>query len=375
MEITNMQPNKKVDLEVDRFCLENLLFDSHEHITSTDNNLILEEVIHIDKIRRKYYFEDTIVSLATEILDCLAPYRRLLPHDGDSHVMYEKYINLHLPKVTRFIAANKPIHLILPAFPAKSPNSVTKVLGKLPDMAEEQALLYLQRVCNDIEACYSPGARITICSDGRVFSDLVQVEDDDVTAYGQEIIQIIDRLSLKSIDIFNMEDLFTGITFDEMRDRVSTHYGEPLDKLREQIDSQPELRIMYNGIHRFLIEDALILEPSKSKNKIKKECGSRAYSVIQRSNAWTRLIAECFPKALRLSIHPQRPDSEKIGILLGNAEDAWMTPWHSVAVKEGERFRFMKREQAEKLRAKLIERDGRPSHYCIETAWHRVSRY
>jgi pyoverdine/dityrosine biosynthesis protein Dit1 len=390
MEITNMQ-NDKIDLEVDGFCLENLLSDLHEHITSADNNSALQEVIHIESIRRKYDFEDTIISLnknqpsdieqseritrihktATEILHRLAPHRRLLPQtDVDSHTMYEEYIKLHLPKVSEFVAANKPIHLILPAFPAKSPNTITKVLGKLPDMAEEQALFYLQRVCNDIEACYSPGAKITICSDGRVFSDLVQVEDDDVTTYGQAITQMIDRFSLRSIDIFNMEDVFTGMTFDEMRDYVSVHYAESLDKLREQMDSQPQLRVMYNGIHRFLIEDALVLEPSKSKNKIKKECGSRAYGVIQRSNAWTRLIAECFPKALRLSIHPQRPDSEKIGILLGDAEDGWMTPWHSVAVKEGERFRFMKRSQAEELGAKLVELDGRPSHYCIETTWN-----
>ena len=34
---------------------------------------------------------------------------------------------------------------------------------------------------------YPPGARITICSDGRVFSDLVGVCDKDVTNYGIEI--------------------------------------------------------------------------------------------------------------------------------------------------------------------------------------------
>ena len=325
------------------------------------------EILHrLAPHRRLLPQSDTCI----EILHRLAPHRRLLPQsDTCADMPEQEYINLHLPKVTRFVAANKPIHMILPAFPAKSPNSVTKVLGKMPDMAEEQALLYLQRVCDDIQAYYSPGARITICSDGRVFSDLVQVADDDVTAYGQGITQIIERLSLKSLDTFNMENLFTGISFDEMRDYVNAHYAEPLELVRDNIRNQPELRSMYNGIHRFLIEDALILESSKSKNKIKKECGSRAYGVIQRSNAWTRLIAECFPKALRLSIHPQRPDSEKIGILLGDAEDCWMTPWHSVAVKQGERFRFMKRAQAEELGAKLVERDGCPSHYEIGTVW------
>src|SRR4029453_628170 len=93
---------------------------------------------------------------------------------------------LHLPKVRRFVRAGEPVHLLLPAFPAKSPNP-KKVLGRLPDKAEELALGFLQDVCNEISDIYPPGARITICSDGRVFSDLVGVSDQDVTDYGREI--------------------------------------------------------------------------------------------------------------------------------------------------------------------------------------------
>ena len=125
----------------------------------------------------------------------------------------------------------QPIHLILPAFPAKSPNQESKVLGVLPDMAEEVALRSLQGVCDDIRAVYTPGARVTICSDGRVFSDLVLVGDDAITTYGEAIEGMIAQLGLRDIDTFNLEDLFEFTDFDGMRDHLVVHYGEPLDTL------------------------------------------------------------------------------------------------------------------------------------------------
>lgn len=37
---------------------------------------------------------------------------------------------------------------------------------------------------DQIREIYAPGAKVTICSDGRVFSDLVAVTDENVTLYG-----------------------------------------------------------------------------------------------------------------------------------------------------------------------------------------------
>jgi pyoverdine/dityrosine biosynthesis protein Dit1 len=69
--------------------------------------------------------------------------------------------------------------------------------------------------------------------------------------------------------------------------------------------------------------------------------------------------------SLRLSIHPQGPHSEKIGILLGGANDNWLTPWHGVAVKQDDSFRFMRRHEAEELGGRMVERDGRPSYFQL----------
>jgi pyoverdine/dityrosine biosynthesis protein Dit1 len=66
---------------------------------------------------------------------------------------------------------------------------------------------------------------------------------------------------------------------------------------------------------------------------------------------------------VRLSIHPQPCHAEKIGIYLVDTRDNWLTPWHGVAVETQGRFALMKRHEAEALGARVVYRDGRPSHF------------
>jgi pyoverdine/dityrosine biosynthesis protein Dit1 len=96
---------------------------------------------------------------------------------------------------------------------------------------------------------------------------------------------------------------------------------------------------------------------------VKEESKAVAYEVIRRSNAWTRLLAEELPHALRLSIHPQHPHSDKIGLRITRAVDDWLTPWHGVVVLRANDYVLMKRQQAEALGAELIVQNGQPSHF------------
>jgi L-tyrosine isonitrile synthase len=100
-----------------------------------------------------------------------------------------------------------------------------------------------------------------------------------------------------------------------------------------------------------------------ARNAIQNQARIAAYRVIQRSNAWSRLLAQHLPHAVRLSIHPQLRVSEKIGIRLVAGDDGWATPWHSVVLKQGERVSLVPRARAEQLNAALIFRNGRPSHF------------
>lgn len=302
------------------------------------------------------------------ILRTLFRHRRLQPGAGAcAESPCAQCLGLHLPKVRRFVVNNEPVHFLLPAFPAKSPNP-KKVLGRLPDTADELALSFLEGVCREIEEFYPPGARVTICSDGRVFSDLVGVTDEDVTDYGRELSSMLVRLGARSLDTLNLEDLFDIEDRAALREQLCAHYAEPLASIEERARTYERHRALFNGIHRFLFEDRLVIEPGKSRTRLRNECKERALRVIQRSEAWGRLIQECFPTALRLSIHPQPAHSEKIGVLLGEAEDAWLTPWHGVALRTGEGFRLVRRHEAEALGARVVRRAGRASHYEMEAA-------
>ncbi|HEX8369609.1 MAG TPA: isocyanide synthase family protein [Pyrinomonadaceae bacterium] len=324
-----------------------------------------------DKIQQSLLLpkEDSVVAeRATGILLSLFKHRRLLPDfDSCEKTPCAQCRALHLPKIKYFIAANRPIHLILPAFPAKSPNP-RKTLGILPDKAEEQALLYLEKVCAELCRRHAPGVRLTICSDGHVFSDLVGVSDNDVTLYGQKIREMLARLNdARVIDTFGLTDLYENIDYPAMRRHLVKEYAQPIEEIRQKASEFMQTGALVNGIHRFLFEDEVVRQPERSRTKIRQDCRELAYCVVQRSDAWGRLLADCFPFALRLSIHPQHPHSDKIGILLGPANDVWLTPWHAVAVEQNGRFKLMRRHEAESLGAYRVEENGRPSHYRLDT--------
>jgi pyoverdine/dityrosine biosynthesis protein Dit1 len=301
--------------------------------------------------------------LATEILRIVFRHRRLRQADGGCVANpCPTCLAPHLERVKRFVLAGEPVHFVLPAFPAKSP-SRRKTIGPLPDLAEELALSFLQLVCDEVTAVHRPGARITICSDGRVFSDIVDVSDEAVTRYGEEIASMVAALGRGSLDLFKLEDLLGTADFEAMRALLVEHYGEPLEAIRERTRTEDAHRGLFDGVMRFLLEDRMGQGSGKTKSRLRKECKADAYRVIQRSNAWSRLVADRFPDAVRLSIHPQEVHSEKIGILLGETHDAWLTPWHSAVLKSQEAFRLVHREEAEALGATLVYRSGHPSHY------------
>jgi pyoverdine/dityrosine biosynthesis protein Dit1 len=75
-----------------------------------------------------------------------------------------------LSVIDAFVQAGERVEACLPAFPFKSANKVYKVLGSLPDKAEELALERLNNMCVRIKQVYKPGARVTIISDGITYN-------------------------------------------------------------------------------------------------------------------------------------------------------------------------------------------------------------
>jgi L-tyrosine isonitrile synthase len=268
----------------------------------------------------------------------------------------------HEERVTRYLEAGEPLRFVLPAFPAKSRN-LAKVVGALPDLGERISVEFLQSFCDQLSHFHQPGARILICSDGHVFSDLLGIPDDDVTAYRVELQRIIDGTGGGSISLYSLDDAFGLTSYDEMRTLLVDQYATPLDDIRAEVRTDLGARSLFNGMHRFMVEDQTPLYPGTSRTKLKEHCKELAYRMIQRSRAWGDLVAAKFPEPVRLSIHPQPSHAEKIGFHLVRTRDSWLTPWHGVIVDDGESLTLVKRSQAERDNASLIWRNGRPSHF------------
>ncbi|MGW9431984.1 L-tyrosine/L-tryptophan isonitrile synthase family protein [Streptomyces decoyicus] len=292
------------------------------------------------------------------VLATLLPYRRTLDTGhGDTPDAFPA----QLRQLAGPVAAGEPIVFTLPGFPCKSPNPA-KVLGHLPDEGERLALRFLDALCVRIAAVHPPGARIVICSDGHVFSDLIQVPDRHIDAYADALRALIQDEGLTRLDVFDLRQVYgQRLSHDAKRALVHKHHAPDLETLRSLTRSDEPTRRLYQGITRFLFEDTASFAGSRSA--LQRDCRRRAYGVMQRSRAWGELIAGHHPGAFRLSIHPQPRGSAKFGIRLLDTPDVWLTPWHACVLDHPDgRRELLHRAEAERLGRPVFHR-GRPSHF------------
>lgn len=266
-------------------------------------------------------------------------------------------------KIREKIIESQELVFLLPAFPAKSTSPV-KTSGRLPDMGEVLALKSLQDLCEKISSLYSPGARIIICSDGRVFSEVVKVSDEEITSYQHGIQEILKTYGLNRLTIFSLDDVYPG-SGHEQRELLLSKNAKSLEEIRNLVLMESDYKKLFNGLHRFLLEDELVLNSYVTRNKANQETKVRAYELLRRSDAWSVLLQNQFPDALRLSIHPYSIEHEKFGIKLIKSSNKWATPWHNVLVKMKDRFELMHLKEAMQLQASLKFMEDKYAYYEI----------
>lgn len=114
----------------------------------------------------KDQYQTPCAKLALQILNIIQRYGQNSNSQGIPWAGKTKF----LPFVEEYVIKQKPIRCVLPAFPFKSPNRKDKVIGVLPDLGEELALMHLNGLCESIAEIYEPGATVTITSDGLVYN-------------------------------------------------------------------------------------------------------------------------------------------------------------------------------------------------------------
>ncbi|KYK61109.1 pyoverdine/dityrosine biosynthesis protein [Drechmeria coniospora] len=276
------------------------------------------------------------------------------------------------------VRAGRAVPMCLPAFPFKSPNSSTKVLGKLPDRAEELALAHLNGLCLAISDVYAPGAKLTIISDGLVYNDLLGVPDKDVWNYGE------------TLRALAAERGFACIEFSRLRDLVSIPLPEQLDEMTYVANasnfrrallntfSRPdwEWKVMsqvedvcltYRGYIKFLetdLQDVYPINDERTKSRYKRGIEYIAKEMMARGDAFASAVRQKYKDHVRLSIHPST-GAQKLSISPLPTETMYTTPWHcTIGYKlDGNVISGMRADFDNDESMELVHENGRPSFF------------
>ncbi|RKP32771.1 hypothetical protein METBISCDRAFT_21040 [Metschnikowia bicuspidata] len=276
-----------------------------------------------------------------------------------------------------FTARNLPVSAVLPAFPCKSFN-LEKVQSPKPDMGEELAIRRILEFVLKVNQIYEPGMHFYIVSDGHVFSDCVNVDDDVVDEFTEELKKIYHRVRPEGFNhLFfkGLNECFESRTKGDIAkvllDIQVDHYlptkldretevnrkilmlgcDDSADLIKEQIRTPGHPRLyLFRGFNKFMQEDLANtpIAQEVSSKKFKKTVAGVAYEMIRRNDAYSNLVELVFPFHLRLSIHAHHNAGPKYGIRLFNPqlcrtvnhdqdeEDRLLhipTPWHNAVFK------------------------------------------
>ncbi|KAJ5885204.1 hypothetical protein N7495_009714 [Penicillium taxi] len=284
-----------------------------------------------------------------------------------------------LSVIGQFVSKGERVQACLPAFPFKSANKVYKVLGSLPDKAEELALELLNTTCMRIQEIYPPGANIVIISDGITYNDLLCISDQETWAYGEALRKMVSKMKFDNISFARIRDLLDFSLPEELTEIVYVancttfrrlllnKYGKVDLDINHEIAANPDTKLTYLGYKRFLESDLQYIFPrgkNRSSHSYKRDCKYLAKQMLTRGYAFAEAIKNALPNHLRLSIH-ESICGTKIPIGLLNTKTGFTTPWHcSVAqLADGVWVSAPMGEFNQDDRLELVHVDGRPSHY------------
>ncbi|KAG0155713.1 hypothetical protein PDIDSM_2886 [Penicillium digitatum] len=284
-----------------------------------------------------------------------------------------------LSVIGQFVSKGARVQACLPAFPFKSANKVYKVLGSLPDKAEELAIERLNILCKRVQDIYPPGASIVIISDGITYNDLLCISDQETWNYGEALREMVDKKGFDNISFSRIRDLLEFPLPEKLseiiyvancttfRRLLLNKYGNPDLNIDHEIATNPDTKLTYLGYKRFLESDLQYIFPrgdNRSAHSYKRDCKYLAKQMLTRGHAFAGAIKNAFPDHLRLSIH-ESICGTKLPISLLNTKTGFTTPWHCCVAQlaDGVWVSAPMGEFNQDSRLELVYVDGKPSHY------------
>lgn len=229
--------------------------------------------------------------------------------------------------VSRYVFVKQRILFVLPAFPFKSSNQRTKVLGKVPDQGEYVALRRLEEFLQRIRDIYPHGGHLLIFSDGRVYCDIFRISDDDTDLFKNKVRTMFssEQLSWSDLDVF-----FPGLNNDQTRVALEGIFGTTPEEVEHRIHDDPDFMEVYRGFKKFIGEEFQWFQDDATVAQKRADATKAARRLMLRNWAYGAFVKLLFPFHVRLSIHPSSNQAKFSVNMVGRTD--WGTPWHNCAV-------------------------------------------
>ncbi len=229
-----------------------------------------------------------------------------------------------LIKIKNYITDNKAIEFVLPAFPGKSPNENSSFDGRF-GYEENYSINVMRKMLNEIGCIYKYGAKFIIVHDGHLFSDLnITRSDEELSNYIKDFRNAIDD----RIVSVSLKDLMNCTNYDDARKKFNEIYVKALDG---------------KSLSGKLIEKEILFTRIEFRNQISKYGDSSSHlqviakriakQSLLKKKALGMCIEEKYPCAIRLSIHYQDKDSQKLGFKFIDKAINFGSPWFNIIYK------------------------------------------
>lgn len=262
-------------------------------------------------------------------------------------------------KIDAFVIAGQPISFVMLGYPMKSVNDRDKVIGKLPDLAEEVSMKNFTDFNDRVKAAYAPGVKMNIVSDGFVFNDLLEAPDGTVEQY-QEVVKDMGKDA--PMGWFNLNDFYSG-PLSTAREKLMGDHGITDQELERRILMDADVNYLYRGMMMFMNEE-LAIKNFPSGNQLKKASKALTRNMMLRNEAYSNLVKSEFASHIRLSMHPSINNGAKYSFQLIPGHHAFRSPWHcALYVNEAGEFITIHKKEAIEQGLHLVDRNGRPYFY------------
>lgn len=295
------------------------------------------------------------------ILDTFQTYR-MQPTPLDQYDQVGK--PLLRDRVSTFVSVGKPIDFVMLGFPFKSTNIRDKVIGILPDAAEEATIKNFERFANNMKRIYPQGVNVHIVSDGYIFNDMLGVSDNVVAAYKEVS---VDMAKNAPITFYDINDFYSHGSLADKRGKAVADFGISEEKLQNDILFNPDVNFLYRGMIRFM-EEELAMNTYPSKNQLQKAAKKLTREMMFRNEAYSNLVRNEFSSMVRLSMHPSINNGAKYSFQLIPSPKAKHSAWHSALLLDGDGniIETIHRKDAEQQGCSLVMKDGRPYYFTTE---------